>query len=191
MLLQSNQKLWMVSWWTSCNLLISIPCTVNHCKRIKRACFVLSFMRELTTQKWTVSTCLGWGRGGEVHSNMGYTRCADRLGMVFVLSVVNRIYNFAQVCPNGKQHIACQLSWFVELNVFVLQVYKSNDYNVNFLDCNCQLMTLKHDGIHFVLCPKQGNEIEVVVLNKVWMLGFCFLSWNLGKGQAFKLLSWI
>ena len=25
------------------------------------------------------------------------------------------------------------------LNVFVLQVYKSNDYNVNVLNCNCQL----------------------------------------------------
>ena len=42
------------------------------------------------------------------------------------------------------------------LNVFVLQVYKSNDYNVNFLNCNCQLMTLKQDGIHFVLYPKTG-----------------------------------
>ena len=25
--------------------------------------------------------------------------------MVFVLSVLNRIYNFAQVCPNGKQKL--------------------------------------------------------------------------------------
>ena len=42
------------------------------------------------------------------------------------------------------------------LNVFVLQVYKSNDYNVNFFNCNCQLMTLKQDGIYFVLYPKTG-----------------------------------
>ena len=28
-------------------------------------------------------------------------------------------------------------------------------------------MALKQDGIHFVLCPKQGNKIEGVVLNRV------------------------
>ena len=27
--------------------------------------------------------------------------------------------------------------------------------------------TLKQDGIHFVICLKQGNEIEGVVLNRV------------------------
>ena len=28
-------------------------------------------------------------------------------------------------------------------------------------------MALKQDGMHFVLCPKQGNKIEGVVLNRV------------------------
>ena len=42
-------------------------------------------------------------------------------------SVLNRVYNFARVCPNYKQGIAC---------------------------------------------PKQGNKIEVVVLNRVCILGF-------------------
>ena len=28
----------------------------------------------------------------------------------------------------------------------------------------------KKDGVHFVLCPKQGNKIEGVVLNRVWIL---------------------
>ena len=35
-------------------------------------------------------------------------------------------------------------------------------------------MALKQDGIHFVLCSKQGNTIEGVVLNRVCVLGiFC------------------
>ena len=32
--------------------------------------------------------------------------------------------------------------------MFVLQVYKSNDYKVNLLYCNCQQMALKQDGEH-------------------------------------------
>ena len=56
--------------------------------------------------------------------------CAAGQGMVFGLSVLNRVYNFARVCPNYKQGIAC---------------------------------------------PKQGNKIELVVLNRVCILGF-FLS---------------
>ena len=40
-------------------------------------------------------------------------------------------------------------------------------------------MTLKHDGMNFVLCPKQGNTIIVLiiesgVLNRVGILGFLF-----------------
>ena len=35
-------------------------------------------------------------------------------------------------------------------------------------------MALKQDGMHFVLCSKQGNTIEGVVLNRVCGLGiFC------------------
>ena len=57
--------------------------------------------------------------------------------------------------------------------MFVLQVYKSNDYNVNLLFCNCQQMALKQDSMHFGICPKQGNKIEGVDLAK--------------QGQGFKL----
>ena len=32
-------------------------------------------------------------------------------------------------------------------------------------------MALKQDGVHFVLCPKQGNKIEGVVLNRVCISG--------------------
>ena len=35
-------------------------------------------------------------------------------------------------------------------------------------------MALKQDSVHFVLCPKQGNKIEDVVLNRVCILRrFC------------------
>ena len=45
-------------------------------------------------------------------------------------------------------------------------------------------MALKQDGIHFVLCPKQGNKIEGVVLNSVCILGiFCP---TCKQGQGFK-----
>jgi len=57
-----------------------------------------------------------------------------RMGLALVL---NRVYNFARVCPNYKQGIAC---------------------------------------------PKQGNKIERVVLNRVCILGFFFSK----QGQGFK-----
>ena len=57
--------------------------------------------------------------------------------MISCESVLNRVYNFARVCPNYKQGIAC---------------------------------------------PKQGNKIERVVLNRVCILGsFCPK-----QGQGFK-----
>ena len=35
-------------------------------------------------------------------------------------------------------------------------------------------MALKQDGVHFALCPIQGNKIEGVVLKRVCILGiFC------------------
>ena len=30
-------------------------------------------------------------------------------------------------------------------------------------------------GVHFILCPKQGNKIEGVVVNRVCILGFFLL----------------
>jgi len=43
-------------------------------------------------------------------------------------------------------------------------------------------MALEQDGVHFALCPKQGNKIEGVVLKRVCILGiFCPQ-----QGQAFK-----
>ena len=43
-------------------------------------------------------------------------------------------------------------------------------------------MALKQDGVHFVLCPKQVNKIEGVVLNRVCIIEiFCPK-----PGQSFK-----
>ena len=43
-------------------------------------------------------------------------------------------------------------------------------------------MALKQEGVHFVLCPKQGNKIEGIVLNRACILGlFCAI-----QGQGFK-----
>ena len=47
---------------------------------------------------------------------------------------------------------------------FVCPLYKSNDYKVNWLYCNCQWIAFKTNGMHFVLYPKQGNKIKDVVL---------------------------
>ena len=46
-------------------------------------------------------------------------------------------------------------------------------------------MALKQGGVHFLLCPKQGNKIEGVVLDRVCILGF-FLS---KTGSGFQTLS--
>ena len=40
----------------------------------------------------------------------------------------------------------------------------------SFLNCNCQKMALKQDGMPFVLCPKQGSEVEVFVLSNVYCI---------------------
>ena len=43
-------------------------------------------------------------------------------------------------------------------------------------------MALKQEGVHCVLCPKQGNKIKGIVLNRACILGlFCAI-----QGQGFK-----
>ena len=81
-------------------------------------------------------------------------------GMVFVLSVLNRVYDFVRVCPkqvynflrvynqvyhfvgvrlNCKQGIVCCRIDLICLMKFVCTpVYKSIDYYVYLLYCNCQ-----------------------------------------------------
>ena len=90
-------------------------------------------------------------------------------------SVVARVYDFAWVCWNG---IFCTIDLISLMNF----VYKSNDYNVNLLCCNCQQMALKQDGVHFLLCPKHSSKIEGVFLDRVCILGY----FGPKQGQGFK-----
>ena len=86
--------------------------------------------------------------------------CTAGQGMVFVLSVLNRAYDFVRVCPkqvhnflrvynqvynfvgvrlNYKQGIVCCRIDLIYLIKFVCTpVYKSIDYYVYLLYCNCQ-----------------------------------------------------
>ena len=81
-------------------------------------------------------------------------------GMVFVLSVLNRVYDFVRVCPkqlynflrvynqvynfvgvrlNYKQGIVwCRIDLICLMKFVCTPVYKSIHYNVNLLYCNCQ-----------------------------------------------------
>ena len=46
----------------------------------------------------------------------------------------------------------------------------------------CGEATLKQDGVDFDHCPKQGNKIEGIAVNRVFILGmFCPK-----QGQGFK-----
>ena len=107
-----------------------------------------------------VKKALGQGGGG-VLPYMVYTGirgCDAGQGMVLVLSVLNRVYNFARVFPK-------QCAGFVR----VCSNYKHG------VSCT----------IDFVLvgsCSKQDTKIEGVVLNRVCILGiFCPK-----QGQGFK-----
>ena len=105
-----------------------------------------------------------WRRGGGVQGLTPLYRpirgCTAGQGMVFVLSVLNRVYDFVRVCPkqvynflrvynqvynfvgvrlNCKQGIVCCGIDLICLMKFVCTpVYKSIDYYVYLLYCNFQ-----------------------------------------------------
>ena len=54
--------------------------------------------------------------------------CAAGRGMVFVISVLSRVHNFMGV----TLELICLMKFVCA------PICKSNDYNVNFLNCNCQ-----------------------------------------------------
>ena len=54
-------------------------------------------------------------------------------------------------------------------------VYKSNHYDANLLYSNCQQVALKQDRMHFGFCPKQGNKLQFVLLNRGCILGLFFI----------------
>ena len=47
------------------------------------------------------------------------------------------------------------------MHFFVLQVYNSNDYNMNWLYYNCLKMALKQERVHFVFRPKQSMYFRI------------------------------
>ena len=102
----------------------------------------------------------GWG----LPPYMAFTEMCRWSGMGINLSVVNRVYNFVRLCPNLDKVLPALLIWFASWNLFVLQDRKAMPIN-----------GLKQDGVHFLLCAKQGNNIEGVVLHRVCVLGFCFV----------------
>lgn len=64
----------------------------------------------------------------------------DRLqGIVFVLSVGNRVYHFVRLRPNYKQGVACVIDLICEMkSVCTPSIEKQNEYKVNLFFCNCQ-----------------------------------------------------
>ena len=73
----------------------------------------------------------GGGRGGgRVLPYMAYTGMCK--GMVFVLSVLNRVYNFARVCPKQGQFRASLSKTVCMICASAFLPSRSNDYNMIF-----------------------------------------------------------
>ena len=108
------------------------------------------YSRHLPGVKKALGQEVGGGRYFLIWSIRGIRGCDAGQGLVLVLSVLNRVYNFARVFPK-------QCAGFVR----VCSNYKQG------VSCT----------IDFVLvgsCPKQCTTIEGVVLNRVCILGiFC------------------
>ena len=69
---------------------------------LKIICHTVACVKRLN---WSVLlACMpGGGRGGGYSLIWPIQGCAAGQGMVFVLSVLNRVYNFARVCPKQGQ----------------------------------------------------------------------------------------
>ena len=91
--------------------------------------------------------------------------CWTGYGFWPLCSKLNRIYNFGRVCPKQpvliiNRVLTARSIWYAGWYLFVLEVYKCNGFK-----------TRQHA---FTSCPKQGNEVDGVVLNRVCILGsFC------------------
>ena len=77
------------------------------------------------------------------------------------LSVLNRAGHFEGVGLTCDEGIACTIE------ICLMKFVCTPSIQKQLLKRNCQQMALKQDGVHFALCPKQGNKIEGVVLNRV------------------------
>ena len=72
----------------------------------------------------------GGGSGGGVLPYMAYTGMCK--GMVFVLSVLNRVYNFARVCPKQGQFRASLSKTVCMICASAFVPSRSNDCNMIF-----------------------------------------------------------
>ena len=67
--------------------------------------------------------------------------------MVFDLSVLNREHNFRLVFPNSINRV--MPARLTRCKLFLLQVYKNNDHNLNLLYCNFPAV----NGVLLSFCP--------------------------------------
>ena len=74
---------------------------------------------------------MGEGGGGEGYSLIWPIQGCAR-GMVFVLSVLNRVYNFARVCPKQGQFRASLSKTVCMICASAFVPSRSNDYNMIF-----------------------------------------------------------
>ena len=96
--------------------------------------------------------------------------CAAGQGIWFITSLSQRVYDFVRVCQQG-------ISGKIDLI-----------YWMNFVcSPSTQKYNVPQDCVHFVLCPKQANKIEGVVVNRVCILGSFFLNMGSVKPSAAHL----
>ena len=87
------------------------------------------------TVKLECSSCVHarWGKEGGGYSLIWPIQgCAAGQGMVFVLSVLNRVYNFAQVCPKQGQFPLSLSKTVCMICASAFVPSRSNDCNMIF-----------------------------------------------------------
>ena len=86
------------------------------------------------TVKLECSSCVHarWGKGGWYSLIWPIQGCAAGQGMVFVLSVLNRVYNFARVCPKQGQFPLSLSKTVCMICASAFVPSRSNDCNMIF-----------------------------------------------------------
>ena len=113
--------------------------------------------------------------------------CATRQGMVFILSVLTRVYNFMWASPCYKQGIP----YIIDLICFI-EFLCTPGIQKKWLKHKFTLLQLLINGFktrQHVLCPsKLGEKVEVVALNR--MCQVCILGFLALNRAGFQTLSW-
>ena len=76
-------------------------------------------------------------------------------------ALLNGVCNFERVCANYKRGIACTIDLICQMKFFCTRSVQKQLLKF------APLQLPKQDGVHFVLHPKEGNQFEGVVLNRV------------------------